>query len=200
MRSGRMRFNDGAVDSKGRLWAGAMNDTKVQDPTNEGTLFRLDSDLKLNRMIEGLTIPNGIGWNFANDNMYLTDSPTGNIFAFDFDQDTGELSNRKVFFEVSKPSLPDGFAIDIEGCIWSALYNGGKVIRISPRGELIGEVLFPTRNITCPVFVGTELFVTTASDDTNDDQFPESTQYGGHVYRVDVGVHGQPKYEFHMTP
>ncbi|KAL2827441.1 hypothetical protein BDW59DRAFT_144291 [Aspergillus cavernicola] len=195
----RMRFNDGAVDSKGRLWAGAMNDPKVQNPGNEGVLFRLDPDLTLHRMVEQLTIPNGIGWNLANDTMYLTDSPTGKIFAFDFDESTGSISNRRVHFDIGEPKEPDGFAIDVDGCIWSAVYGGGKVIRISPEGKVIGEISLPTRNITCPAFVGTELFITTAKDDTNDDQFPESIRYGGHLYRVDVGVQGQLKHEFHFN-
>ncbi|KAL5342832.1 hypothetical protein BJX70DRAFT_355861 [Aspergillus crustosus] len=193
-----MRFNDGAVDSKGRLWAGAMNDPKVRKPVNEGVLFRLDPDLKLNRMVEQLTIPNGIGWNITNDTMYLTDSPTGKIFAFDFNESTGEISNRRVHFDIGEPKEPDGFAIDVEGCIWSAVYGGGKIIRISPEGKVIGEISLPTRNITCPTFVGTDLFITTASDDTNDDQFPESIQYGGHLYRVDVGIRGLPKHEVQL--
>lgn len=195
----RMRFNDGAVDSRGRLWAGAMNDPKVQSPVDEGVLFRLDPDLKLNRMVEELTIPNGIGWNDTNDTMYLTDSPTGRIFAFDFDESTGGISNRRVHFDIGEPKEPDGFAIDVEGCIWSAVYGGGKVIRISPDGKVIGEILLPTRNITCPAFVGTELFITTAKDDTNDDQFPESISHGGHLYKVDVGVRGQSRYEFRIN-
>lgn len=70
-----MRFNDGAVDSHGRFWAGAMNDPKIQSPGPEGVLFRLDPDLSLHRMLSPVTIPNGIGWNQANDTMYLTDSP-----------------------------------------------------------------------------------------------------------------------------
>ncbi|RDW81362.1 SMP-30/gluconolactonase/LRE family protein [Aspergillus mulundensis] len=192
----RMRFNDGAVDSKGRLWAGAMNDPKIKSPTNEGVLFRLDPDLKLNHMVEQLTIPNGIGWNLANDTMYLTDSPTGRIFAFDFDESTGEISNRRVHFDLGEPKEPDGFAIDTEGCIWSAIYGAGKVIRIDTEGKVIGEISLPTRNITCPAFVGTELFITTAKDDTNDEQFPESVRYGGHIYKVDVGIGGQPRHEF----
>ncbi|KAL4885549.1 hypothetical protein BJY04DRAFT_135790 [Aspergillus karnatakaensis] len=195
----QFRFNDGAVDSKGRLWAGAMNDPKVKSPTNEGVLFRLDRDLKLNHMVEQLTIPNGIGWNHSNDTMYLTDSPTGKIFAFDFDENTGEISNRRVHFDIGEPKEPDGFAIDVEGCIWSAVYGGGKVIRISPEGKIIGEISLPTRNITCPTFVGTELFITTAKDDKNDEQFPESVQYGGHLYRIDVGVRGLPKHGFRLN-
>ncbi|KAF9888809.1 hypothetical protein FE257_008385 [Aspergillus nanangensis] len=192
----RMRFNDGAVDSHGRFWAGAMNDPKVKNPTNEGVLFRLDPDMKLHRMLEQVTIPNGIGWNDADDTMYLTDSPTGKIFAFDFDAATGEISNRRVHFDIKERKEPDGFAIDVEGCIWSAIYGGGNVIRISPEGEIIGEVSLPTRNITCVAFVGTELFITTAKDDTNDDQLPESVRYGGRLYRIDVGVRGQRKNVF----
>ncbi|GES62427.1 calcium homeostasis protein Regucalcin [Aspergillus terreus] len=195
----RMRFNDGAVDSRGRFWAGSMNDPKVKSPSPEGALYRLDPDLTLHRMVEQMTIPNGIGWNAADDTMYLTDSTTGKIFAFDFDAATGAISNRRVHFDLGEPKDPDGFAIDEEGCIWSAIYGGGRVIRISPEGKVIGQVTLPTRNITCPAFVGTELFITTAKDDTNDEQFPESVRYGGRLYRVDVGIRGQPKNEFRFS-
>lgn len=195
-----MRFNDGAVDSQGRFWAGAMNDPKIKNPEAEGVLFRLDPDLSLHRMLAPMTIPNGIGWNLANDTMYLTDSPTGKIFAFDFDAATGDISNRRVHFDLGESKqadgLPDGFAIDVEDCIWSAIYGGRKVIRISPDGKVIGEISLPTRNITCPAFVGTELFITTAKDDRDDDEFPQSKRYSGRLYRVDVGVRGMPKNEF----
>ncbi|KAJ5812020.1 hypothetical protein N7474_008321 [Penicillium riverlandense] len=194
----RMRFNDGAVDSHGRFWAGAMNDPKVQTPGPEGVLFRLDPDLSVHRMLAPVTIPNGIGWNAQDDTMYLTDSPTAKIFAFDFDAATGAISNRRVHFDFGEPLEPDGFAIDVDGCIWSAVYGGGKVVRISPAGKVIGEIALPTRNITCPAFVGTELFITTAKDDRDDEKFPQSIRYGGRLYRVDVGVRGKPKNEFRL--
>lgn len=191
-----MRFNDGAVDSKGRFWAGAMNDPKIQSPGPEGILFRLDPDLTLHRMLSPVTIPNGIGWNAADDTMYFTDSPTGKIFAFDFDAATGAISNQRVHFDLSEPLEPDGFAIDVEGCIWSAIHGGGKVVRISPEGTVIGQIDLPTRNPTCPAFVGTELFITSAKDDYDDERFPRSVRYGGRVFRVDVGVCGRPRNEF----
>ncbi|KAJ5810224.1 uncharacterized protein N7503_002442 [Penicillium pulvis] len=191
-----MRFNDGAIDSHGRFWAGAMNDPKIKAPGPEGILFRLDPDLSLHRMLAPVTIPNGIGWNNADDTMYLTDSPTGKIFAFDFDAATGAISNRRVHYDLGEPLEPDGFAIDVEGCIWSAVYGGGKVIRISPAGQLIGQIDLPTRNPTCPAFVGTELFITSAKDIVDDERLPQSVRYGGRVFRVDVGVRGKPKHEF----
>lgn len=191
-----MRFNDGAVDSHGRFWAGAMNDPKIKSPEAEGVLFRLDPDLSLHRMLVPVTIPNGIGWNLADDTMYFTDSPTGKIFAFDFDAATGAIGNRRVHFDLGEPLEPDGFAIDVEGCIWSAIYGGGKVLRISPAGQVIGQIDLPTRNPTCPTFVGTELFITSAKDDRDDERFPQSVRYGGRVFRVDVGVRGKPRAEF----
>ncbi|CAI7564173.1 unnamed protein product [Penicillium pancosmium] len=194
-----MRFNDGAVDSHGRFWAGAMNDPKVKKPSPEGVLFRLDPDLSLHRMLAPVTIPNGIGWNHADDTMYLTDSPTGQIFAFDFDAATGAISNRRVHFDIGESLEPDGFAIDVEGCIWTAIYGGGKVLRVSTEGKVIGQIDLPTRNPTCPAFVGTELFITSAKDDHDDEKFPQSVRYGGRVFKVDVGVRGKAKNEFRFT-
>ena len=195
----RMRMNDGAVDSQGRFWAGVMNDPKVKlGFEDEGVVFRLDPDLKLHRMIEKTTIPNGIGWNYKDDTMFWTDSTTSKIFKFDFDASTGTITNRQVFFEyVDKPGVPDGFAMDVEGCIWSAVFLGSKVIRISPEGKIIGEISLPTRCPTCPAFVGTSLFITSAKE-PDPENFPSSAKYAGNLFRVDVGVRGKPKHKFRI--
>lgn len=193
----RMRFNDGAVDSRGRFWAGAMNDQKVKDPVDEGAMFRLDPDLTLHRVLEKLVIPNGIGWSEDEKTMYITDSPAGDIYAFDFDVETGNISNQRVFFHLGDGSgVPDGFAMDVEGCFWVAVHGGKKVIRLSPEAKVLAEISLPTKGITCPVFVGTELFITTGQDSEGE---PESARYGGRVFRVDVGVRGKPKHKFRFA-
>lgn len=194
----RMRFNDGAVDSRGRFWAGAMNDPKVVEPIDEGAMFRLDPDLKLHRILEKMVIPNGIGWSDDEKTMYITDSPSGDIYAFDFDVETGNISNKRVFFHLGDGSgVPDGFAMDVEGCFWVAVHGGSNVIRVSPEAKVIADISLPTRGITCPVFVGTELFITTAQDG-EPEKFPESARNGGNVFRVDVGVRGKPKHKFRL--
>ena len=191
-----MRMNDGAVDSHGRYWAGTMNDPKVQNPSDEGVLFRLDPDMTLHRVIENVTIPNGLGWNADDDTFYFTDSPTKNIFKFDYEASTGNISNRRVFFHLDEEnSVPDGFAMDVEGNFWVALCGGGRVLRLSPKGKLIGEIILPTRMISCPGFVNEDLFITSAEEE-DPDQYPDSVKYGGSLFKVNVGIAGMPLHKF----
>ncbi len=175
-------MNDGAVDSHGRYWVGTMNDPIVQAPSDEGVLFRLDAghpDMILHRMIEKVTIPNGMGWSADDKRMYFTDSPTRNIFKYDYDASTGDISNRSVFFHLDDDiAVPDGFAMDVEGNLWVALCGGGKVLRISPEGKITGEIILPTRMISCPGFVNENLFITSAEEE-DPENFPDSVNLQG---------------------
>ena len=193
----RMRSNDGAVDSAGRFWLGTMNDPEEAEITNEAVLFRLDTDGSFHRVLEEVSISNGISWNEKDDTMYWTDTPTNNVYAFDFDAGTGKISNRKVFYHHSdeeSSGSPDGHTRDVKGNIWQACYGGSRVIKISPEGTVVGEISLPTRNPTCPVFIGTELFITSAQED-EPHKYPESAKSAGCVFRLDVGVEGMPKYK-----
>ncbi|KAL9610159.1 MAG: hypothetical protein Q9167_005113 [Letrouitia subvulpina] len=195
----RMRCNDGAVDSAGRYWVGAMNDPKVQEPTNEGVLFRLDSDLTLHRMVENVTIPNGIGWSADDKVMFFIDSPTKDIVAFDFDASTGAISNQRVFFHVEdEEAVPDGFAIDSTEHIWVAICGGAKILKVSPQGMLVGEIRLPTRMISCSGFAGDNLLITSA-EEPEPDRHPSSAEYAGSLFMVHVGVKGLPSNKFRMS-
>lgn len=194
-----MRSNDGAVDSAGRFWLGTMNDTKEAKVTNEAVLFRLDTDGSFHRVLEDATVPNCISWNETDDMMFWTDTTTNNVSAFDFDVQTGDISNQRVFYqhqqqEDGSAGSPDGHSRDVQGNTWHACYGGSKVIKISSDGRLVGEIALPTRYPTCPVFVGTELFITTAQED-EPERFPESARYAGNVFRIDVGVEGMPTHK-----
>ncbi|KAL8827839.1 MAG: hypothetical protein Q9170_006858, partial [Blastenia crenularia] len=166
-----------------------MNDPKVKAPTNEGVLFRLDPDLSLHRMIEDVTIPNGIGWSADDKKMFFIDSPSRNIFVFDFDVEAGSISSRQVFFRLSddEEGVPDGFAMDCQGNLWTAICGGGKVLKISPEGKVVGEISLPTRMISCPGFAGEDLFITSAEEE-EPEKYPESVKYGGSLFKVTVGV------------
>lgn len=193
-----MRFNDGAVDSSGRFWAGAMNDFNVKEPTDEGVLFRLDSDLKLHRIIQGVTVPNGIGWSIDNQTMYFIDSPTKKILQMQYNSVTGQLSDQRIFFRWKEEGDPDGLAVDVQGCLWVAIFGGWKVIRLSSEGDegkIIGEITLPTRLISCPAFVGEELFITSAAEE-EPEKYPQSVKYAGDLFQLHVGVAGLPVHKF----
>jgi sugar lactone lactonase YvrE len=193
-----MRFNDGAIDPVGRFFAGSMTDNELHEPINEGGLFRLDADRSVHKVLSPVFIPNGMGWSSDGKTMYFTDSPNGIIYAFDYNVETAEMTNRRDWFKLEgepEGAAPDGFAIDEHGDIWSAIYGGHKVIRIrdeNGKGKVVGKVEFPTRCMTCPRFVGTELIVTSAQDGEQDASKEVARDFGGRVFRVDVGVRGAP--------
>lgn len=149
------------------------------------------------KVLSDLTIPNGLGWSPDRKIMYFTHSTQRTIYAFDYDVATGAYTNQRPFYVHDGPGEPDGFRVDSQGNIWHAVYGEARVLKISPQAELIGEVHFPTRNITCVQFVGTELFATTAAMDEGtgtDDEIKNS----GAVYKVDVGATGLDAFEFKL--
>ncbi|TKA69514.1 hypothetical protein B0A55_08391 [Friedmanniomyces simplex] len=201
-REARMRSNDGAVDAAGRYWVGTMNDPLVVEGniTDEGVLFRLDPDLSLHRMKASVTIPNGTSWTLDNKYMYFTDSPSGKIMKYPFDLSTGAVDWEKgtTFFKCTyEGGVPDGHAQDEEGCFWVALFGAGKVVRVNVEGEVVAEIELPTRCVSCPGFVGTELFITTA-EEQNPEKYPWSVKYQGGLFKADVGVRGCPLNKFKM--
>jgi sugar lactone lactonase YvrE len=137
-----------------------------------------------------LTIPNSVGWSVDQKTFYLVHSTEKRIIAFDYDSATGDLSKERVFWEYDGDGAPDGFKMDTEGNIWQAIYGDSCVLKISPVGKVIGRVDYPTKAITCPVLIGTELWVTTAGGDDE--------KYSGGVFKVDVGIGGLKDFKFKL--
>ncbi|KAL2015241.1 hypothetical protein VTK56DRAFT_6037 [Thermocarpiscus australiensis] len=143
-----------------------------------------------------LTIPNSVGWSPDNKTMYFTHSTSQDVLAWDYDTETGALSNERIFYHHDGSGDPDGFRVDREGNLWHAVYGESRVLKISPDGKLVGQVELPTKNITCVEFVGTELWITTAGDDEGEG---DSKKYGGGLFRVDVGVEGLEPVAFKLS-
>lgn len=185
------RFNDGAVDRQGRFWVGTMHG---QDAA--GTLYRLNPDLSVDKMVTDVRIANGIGWSPDNRTLYFTDSPLRKIFAFDFDADTGALSNRRVHIQVPEDAgVPDGLTVDSAGCIWSAHWDGYRVTRYTPTGEVDRVVELPVGRPTSVTLGGPELkdlFITSAWAGYSDDARRRQPQ-AGDLFRVTVDVPGLPE-------
>ncbi|KAJ4286058.1 rRNA-processing protein cgr1 [Kalmusia sp. IMI 367209] len=197
----KFRGNDGAVDSGGRFWVGYMFDPLVTSLNSDGAVFKLHPDGSLERPLDNITIPNGTTWNKADDTMFFTDSIEKTIYQFDFDPETGKVSNRRPFFTMPEDkrygenAVPDGHCIDEEGYMWTALHGGGRVLRISPEGEVVGEVKVPTSQPTCPCFCGEELVITSAGGNAGEGEKPVD-EFAGSLFKVNVAVRGLKKFKF----
>lgn len=186
------RFNDGSCDSRGRFWAGTL---ALDLTPSAGTLYRLDPDGSVHVMERGVHMPNGLGWSPDDRLFYFTDTAVRRIFVYDFDADSGSIRNKRVFAEVPEENIaPDGLAVDAEGFVWSAQWNGWRVVRYDPRGRVDRMLALPVPRPTNCVFGGTDfstLYVTSASFGLSAGQLAESP-LSGSVLSVDVGVKGLP--------
>jgi len=159
-----VRFNDGSADRQGRFWAGSTYADDQRRP--EGSLYRLDAGYTVKRMAGGLACSNGLGWSPDSRTMYVTAQFAYELLAFDFDPATGEIDNRRLFAKVPEAEgLPDGLAVDAEGCVWSAQWGGWRITRYDPDGKIERVVRLPVPNPTSCCFGGPDLqdlYVTTA--------------------------------------
>lgn len=194
------RMNDAKCDCRGRLWAGTMGIDRWPGMPHmgEGSLYCIDIDATVKKHKEKTNISNGLAWSSDNKIMYYIDSQPGTLWAYDYDVNTGSISNVRTVldFDSEKYGAPDGMTIDTEGKLWVACYGGSCVVRLDPNtGEELQIVKFPARRITSCCFGGPnydELFVTSAAAGADDDelkQYPLS----GSLFRVTgLGVKGYP--------
>ncbi|CAI4220058.1 unnamed protein product [Parascedosporium putredinis] len=187
----RMRANDGAVDSKGRFWSSAQCDPEVTKFAPEAVLFRLDLDGGIHRVLTGLTIPNGMSWSQDDKTLYFTDTSDGVIYAYDFEAESGDISNKRVFFRVEEEGRgPDGHVQDEHGNLWVAIWGSWKVVRISPEGQVTAEIRVPTRCPTAVAFAGEDVYITSEAEQ-EPEKYPDSVRFQGCVFKCHVGVKGR---------
>lgn len=194
------RFNDGTTDPRGRFWAGTMKEGSP--PEAVGAFYRLDPDLSCRRWLGGIYTTNGLAFSPDGRTMYLSDSNPGvrTIWACDYDLDTGEPSNRRVFFDTRQvDGRPDGGTVDAEGCYWMAGVNGWQLVRITPEGEVDRIVAMPVERPSRPMFGGPDLdvlYVTTLSNGLTAGTEERQPQAGGLFAVTGLGVKGVPQTRF----
>jgi len=183
------RLNDGYVDANGHLWFGSMDDGE-QAPS--GALYRFDG----NRTVcvdRGICITNGPCVSVDGRTLYHTDTVGRTTYAYDLND--GALTSKRVFTRfAAAEGNPDGSVIDSEGCIWTAMWGGWGLLRLSPRGERIGKIALPCANVTKAVFGGDDLktlYITTARKGLSESALAEQPLAGG-LFAVDVSVSGLP--------
>lgn len=160
------RFNDGKTDRFGRFWSGTMFEVPGRPLEPVGALYRLEPDLSIHRVVEGVAASNGLAWSPDGRTMYFTDSRTSFVWAFDMDPQTGHASNRRVFVDLTAQGyVVDGSTVDAEGNYWLTVPFAGKVQAYTPAGRLIRDIDMPVDIPTCLEFGGPHLdilYVTSA--------------------------------------
>ena len=155
------RFNDVIADPEGRVFCGTM-----PGEDSLGDLYRLDVDATVTTVVEDVDIANGMGFTADLETFYFTESEARRIYAFDYDRETGALSNRRTFVETPPgDGVPDGMTVDEDGNVWSARWNGGRAVRYDRSGEPVDELSVPARKVSSVTFAGSEydeLYLTTA--------------------------------------
>jgi len=185
------RMNDGYVDARGRFWAGSMS---VSGGRERGSLYRLDPDGSVRRMLSRVSISNGLDWSPDGRTFYYTDLALSRVDRFDFDPIAGLLANRRPFVEFPlEIGYPDGLIVDAEGYVWVALWEGGSVHRYAPDGRLDLIIPIPASQTTKCAFGGpdyTDLYITTAWIGLDHDA-RESQPLAGGLFRVRPGMRGR---------
>lgn len=199
------RFNDGEVDSKGRLWVGTMLDDFHQpEAFVGGRLHRIDPDGTVTTFDEfDFALPNGIGWSPDDTRMYVNDSAARLTYVFDFDADVGEPTNRRVFYSASEgEGLPDGMSVDSDGNVWCAMWDGWGLIKLSPQGVPLERFSLPVRRPSSATFCGDaldQLAITSATVDFTSDDFARNPQSGG-LFSMTAEVAGRRPNLFRLEP
>jgi sugar lactone lactonase YvrE len=163
-------------------------------PNPPGKLYRLDADGSMHVMLRGVSTSNGIAWSLDRRTLYYIDTPLLRVDAFDYDDATGAIANRRTVITVP-PGIgrPDGSTLDAEGMLWVARWEGWGVTRWNPRtGELLQSIRLPVARVTSCAFGGPgldTLYVTTARNGLTPEQLAAQPFAGG-LFQMKPGVCG----------
>jgi sugar lactone lactonase YvrE len=179
------RFNDVIADPEGRVFCGTMF-----TPDRKGRLYRLDLDGSLRLLLEGIGCPNGMAFTHDRKRLYFTDSFAREIYLFDYDIEDGSIANQRVFARF-QPSdgFPDGSTLDGEGRLWTAMWDGGCIVRLSADGQIEEILHIPAPKVSSLIFGGDDyrdLYITTAGGNAKITEGPQA----GALFRLKAAGQG----------
>jgi len=187
------RFNDGKCDARGRFWAGTM---ALDESPNQGALYMLDANLRIQKKYAPATISNGLCWSSDHRYMYYVDTPTHQVLRFDFDLPTGEIKNPQPIITINqKDGNPDGMTIDVNDCLWIALWGGSAVVCYDPKtAKLLHKIDLPVSQVSSCAFGGpklNELYITCANVDLIKEE-----PLAGRLFKIKLDTKGLPTNSF----
>lgn len=198
------RFNDGKADPQGRLWVGTVFEPR---DAPRAALYRWGAGADWQRMAGDITVSNGLAFSPDGRTLYWSDTTSHSLYAFDFDGQEGSVSRQRLLRRFAVPESepgrlpppdyggrPDGAAMDAEGCLWVAMYEGQRLLRLDDQGRVCGEWPLPVRYPTMPCFGGPDLrtlYLTTAQARLTEVQ-RAAQPWAGCVLHARVEIPGLP--------
>lgn len=190
----KARLNDGRAAPNGDVWIGSMSNNV--GPNGEpgeavaglGALFRLRPGRESSTYKTGLGISNTVCWSPDRRTFYFGDTQKNTIWAYDYDEATGEIAGERPFFAGFDRGAPDGSAVDAEGRLWNCRFGGGCVVAVTPEGRIDQVLEIPAQNVTTCAFGGADLatlYITTAAMMTT-----QSDRLAGSLFAWSAGVEG----------
>jgi xylono-1,5-lactonase len=191
------RFNDGKCDARGRFWGGTMDFDCVAP---SGAFYAYDASGRCVRHDVGFAVTNGPAWSLDGRTMFINDTVNGQVFAWDFDLDSGTLSNRRLWLRLApEDGLPDGMTLDAQGRLWIAHWGGACVTchDVASAREL-QRIELPASQVTNVAFGGPDLrtlFVSSATFRLSAQQLQAEPLAGG-LFALEMVVPGLPPASF----
>ena len=191
-----MRCNDARADPRGSLWVGTMKNNvgnhgeDISAVFESGVLYRIDPDRTVTEWKTDVGISNTLAWSPDKAVFYFADSVANAIYAYDYDFSQGTIRGERPFLEGLKLGLPDGSAIDSEGCLWNARYGAGCILCVARDGSTKEQLMLPVKRPTTCTFGGRDLktlYITSAASEE---------RFAGGLFAVDVSVPGLPENRF----
>lgn len=189
-----VRCNDARVDPAGVLWFGTMQNNVRDDGTTgsvterRGALFSLAAGFEAKKWYDGFGISNTVVWSPDGAMMYFGDTLENTLYRGSFDPVNSRLEGQEVFFTGFGRGLPDGSAVDAEGCLWNCRYDGSCIVRVAPDGSIVGVLETPMKNPTTCVFGGEDLSTL----------FFTAAESAGSLFSLRVPVRGSPVTPFRL--
>jgi len=202
------RVNDGRADRFGNYVFGTMHEG---GPEPTGSFYRFTPMGVLQRLaLPNIAIANSIAFSPDGATMYWCDTESRRIHACDYDGQTGEVTNIRVFADLrdadnaadagaTHKGSPDGSTVDAEGCLWNAEWGGNRLTRYAPDGRVLAQVPLPASQPTCPAFGGPAfetLYVTSARDGLSARRLDEDVNAGAVLQVALPNVRGLPEARF----
>ncbi|KAL1022296.1 hypothetical protein UPYG_G00024770 [Umbra pygmaea] len=197
------RFNDGKVDPAGRLFAGTMGmeERPAVLELKQGSLFSLNKDHSVFKHFDQVDLSNGLDWSLDHKTFYYIDSLKYTVDAFNYDINTGCISNRRILYKMEEgEGIPDGMCVDADGRLWVACYSAGRLIHIDPQtGVRLQTIKLPVDKVTSCCFGGkdyTDLYVTSACKGM-DEACLAKQPLSGCIFKITgLGAKGLPAQSF----